>query len=139
MKRETLYASLAGCAAFFLIAYGSYWYFSPAERIADSAPTAESAAGKDVGAIPAAGNEPVPFPEKPAAPDNASPAGPLRPTPTAYGAIVDTGRSPVEMNAQEDEEGGNRYSNRKKSAQARPGRKAGPNEKRRTRSLSEDD
>jgi hypothetical protein len=43
------------------------------------------------------------------------------------------------MNARDDEEGGNRYSNRKKSTQAKPGRKAGPNERRRTRSLAEED
>jgi hypothetical protein len=35
MKRETLYASLAGFASFFPIAYGSYLYFSPAERTVD--------------------------------------------------------------------------------------------------------
>jgi hypothetical protein len=141
MKKETLYASLAGCASFFLIAYGSYRYFSPAERIVDSTTENVSVPAGPVVEIPAAVKEPPPLPGKPSAADNASPAAarPLPSTPTAYGAASVAGPATVELNARDDEEGGNRYSNRKKSAQARTGRKAGPNERRRTRSLAEED
>lgn len=140
MKRETLYASLAGCASFFLIAYGSYLYFSPSDRTGNtSTENATVPAGPAV-EIPASSKAPAPQPVKPSGTDNAAPAAApaLPPTPTAYGAASVAGPPPVEMKAQDDEDRVNVYSSRKKSARVRQDRKADPNERRNRRRAEED-
>jgi len=96
MNRETLYALLAGCASFILIAYGSYWYFSPAKPTGNPVMENGSSPAKAAGAISADKKEPTPIVVQPAAPDNASPlaAAPSRsapPTPTAYGSAIGAG------------------------------------------------
>jgi len=140
MNRETLYASMAGCASFFLIAYGSYLYFSPSDRIGN--PSTENAtvpAGPAV-EIPASGKAPAPQTVKPSGNDNAAHAAApaLPPTPTAYGAASVAGPPPVEMSAQDDEDRVNIYSSRKKSARVGRDRKADPNERRNRRRAEED-
>jgi len=140
MKRETIYASLVGCASFCLIAYGSYWYFSPAERTGNSTMEGGSASGKAVGAIPAAGNEPAPLTEKSSAPDNATPAAaePLRTTPAAPASNV-AGRSTVETEPLEDVETRQKFGVRGKAAQRRNEGKGVQREGRRKRGPAEDD
>lgn len=95
MKKETLYALVAGIAGFIVIAFGSYWYFSPA------------APAKSASAIPAETKGAAPTPVQPAAPGSAFPAPvpsgaapPLpaptaTPTPTAYGASLSAGSQTV--------------------------------------------
>ncbi len=142
MKRETLYASVAGCASFFMIAYGSYLYFSPSDRTGN--PLTENApvnAGPAV-EIPASSKAPAPLPVKPSGADNAAPAAarPLPATPTAYGAASVAVPAPAQMNAQDDEESGSVYSRRKKQAQVGQDRKADPNARRmRRRAEAEED
>jgi hypothetical protein len=140
MKRETLFASLVGCASFFLIAYGSYLYFSPSDRIGN--PSMENApvpAGPAV-EIPASSKAPALQPVKPSGNDNAAHAAApaLPPAPTAYGAASVAGPPPVEMNARDDEDRVNIYSSRKKSARVRQERKADPNARRNRRRAEED-
>lgn len=112
MNRETIYASLAGCVGFIVIAFASYWYFSPAVP------------AKSASAIPADTKGPAPVPVQPAPPGDAFPApaptavAPTRPappaasaapTPTAYGASLNTGpqaahSSPTVQSPQDDGE-----------------------------------
>ncbi|HEY7586884.1 MAG TPA: hypothetical protein VH866_10290 [Candidatus Deferrimicrobiaceae bacterium] len=140
MKRETLYASLAGCASFFLIAYGSYLYFSPSDRTGNPSPENAPVPAGTVVEIPASSKLPAPQPEKPSGTDNAAPvaAPALPPTPTAYGAASVAGPPPVEMKAQDDEDRVNVYSSKKKSARMRQDRKADPNARRNRRRAEED-
>jgi hypothetical protein len=140
MKRETIYASLVGCAFFFLIAYVSYWYFSPAERTGNSTMEGEPASRKAVGAIPAAGKEPAPFTEKSSSPDNATPAAaePLGTTPAAPASNA-AGRSTVETDTLENEGTRQKFGVRGKAAQMRNEGKGVQREGRRKRGPAEDD
>ncbi len=140
MKRETIYASLVGCAFFCLIAYGSYWYFSPAERTGDSTMEGGPASRKAVGAIPAAGNEPAPLTEKSSAPDNATPAvaEALRTTPAAPASNA-ADRSTVETDTLENEGTIQKFGVRRKAVQMRNEGKAVQREGMRRRGLAEDD
>lgn len=140
MKRETIYASLVGCAFFCLIAYGSYWYFSPAERTGDSTMEGGPASRKAVGAIPAAGNEPAPLTEKSSAPDNATPAvaEALRTTPAAPASNA-SDRSTVETDTLENEGTIQKFGVRRKAVQMRNEGKAVQREGMRRRGLAEDD
>ncbi len=144
MNRETLYASLAGCAAFVLIAYGSYWYFSPAKPTDNPVTENRSYPAKAVGAIPTDKEESIPIVVRPAASDNAFPliGAPSRsapPTPTAYGSAIDAGPQKATPSLQNDEEG-----QRTLRARSRPTRtvqdgKLSRAERRRMRSSSEED
>jgi hypothetical protein len=94
MKRETIYAVLAGCVFFCLVFYASFRYFSPPERPIGAAKEGGSAPIKAVDAIPAdvrvPASLPPPDPGKNSAPVSAPPvaAKPLRSTPTAYGVAA---------------------------------------------------
>jgi len=140
MKRETIYASLVGCAFFCLIAYGSYWYFSPAEQTGNSTMEEGPASRKAVGAIPTAGNEPAPLMEKSSAPDNATPATAevLRTTPAAPDSNA-AGRSTVETDTLENEGTRQKFGLRGKAAQRRNEEKGVQREGRRKRAPAEDD
>jgi hypothetical protein len=93
MKKETIYALVAGCAFFCLIFLGTFWYFSRSERAVTAAGETASAPSPAAEAIPAASPMPVVVPEKSAAPAGAPPAAtePRPPTPTAYGEAVGAG------------------------------------------------
>lgn len=146
MNRETLYASLAGCVSFVLIAYGSYWYFSPARPAANPVTESGSSPAKAVVAIPAETKEPPPIVIRPSAPDNASPLPvvPSRsapPTPTAYGSAVDAGPRKAAPSLQNDGEGERtlRAMPRPRPTQTVQDRKVTRAERKRTRSRPEDD
>lgn len=144
MKRETLYASLAGIASFCLIAYGSFWYFSRAERTVD--PAVEERVAPEAVAV-----------ELPAAPVNASPAAaePRWPAPAADGVNAQTGApqapppsnvalpSAVGTNATEDDEqedeGRPRFRERRHTPPPRGGWYKYNREQRRQRQLAEED
>jgi hypothetical protein len=146
MNRETLYASLAGSVSFILIAYGSYWYFSPAKPTANPVSESGSSPAKAVVAIPAETTVSTPIVVQPAAPDNASPppAAPSRsapPTPTAYGSATGADPQKTAPTVQEEEERLRSMSmpaRRKPSQTVNDGR-VPYEERRRRRSLQEDD
>lgn len=144
MNRETLYASLAGCASFVLIAYGSYWYFSPAKPTGNPVTENGSAPVKAVDAIPVDTKEPTPIVVQPAALDNASPlpAEPSRsspPTPTAYGSAFGAGPQNAVPSMQDDEEGQQTLRARRSLPQMGSDRGETRKERRRRRSMPEDD
>jgi hypothetical protein len=124
MNRETIYASLAGCAGFLVVAFGSYWYFSPTEPPGMTKVPGKDVPAKSASAIPAGINGPASVPVQPAATGNAFPApAPISvaptpgvaptpsaaPTPTAYGSSMGTGPqtshpSPAAQSPEDDEE-----------------------------------
>lgn len=144
MHRETLYASLAGCVSFVLIAYGSYWYFSPAKPTANPVTESGSSPAKAVIAIPAETVISTPVVVQPAAPDNASPlpAVPSRsvpPTPTAYGSAVGAGPQKAAPSLQDDGEGERTLRARPRPTQPMQNRYMTRAERKRMRSRPEDD
>jgi len=158
MNRETLYASLAGCAGFIVVALGSYWYFSPPKPVGDAKMPVKSVPANSASVIPAATNGPAPVPVQPVAPGNAFPAtvpsgvAPSRPappapsvapTPTAYGASMDAGQkadhpSPAATSLSNDEERYRSYRARTPSSQAKQNR-ISPRAERQRRRASDDD
>lgn len=98
MKRETIYALMAGCAFFFVVFYAAFRYFTPPERPVDSSATAGSVPGKTADAIPVVAKELAPVPDdadkssSPVGSPSVAPATPA-PTPTAYGVAVQAGHS----------------------------------------------
>ena len=144
MNRETLYASLAGCASFVLIAYGSYWYFSPAKPAGNPVTEGGSSPAKSVVAIPAEPMGPPPIVVRQAAPDNVTPlpAVPSRsapPTPTAYGSATGAGAQKASSTVQDDEEGERTLRSRPRPTSAGQYRKVPLAERRRMRSRPDDD
>src|SRR5512134_4005907 len=144
MNRETLYASLAGCVSFILIAYGSYWYFSPARPVDNPLPESGSSPAKAVVAIPADTMVTAPVVKQPAAPDNASPLPAVTspsapPTPTAYGTAVGAGPQKAAPAVGDDEEGERTLRTRPRPSRSMEERKVIRAERRRARSRPDDD
>lgn len=147
MDKETLYALLAGCALFLLVFYASFRYFSPPGPAAGTAAgSGSSPSARTPGSIPADAGGPTPFVVRPAAPDNASPvsASPARivpPAPTSYGAAIEGGVRKDVPALQDDEEGPRttRMRDGGKPVRAEQDRKVTARERRRLRSLPEDD
>lgn len=124
MNMETLYATLAGSVSFVLIAYGSFWYFSPAKPPGSPVTEGGSAPAKAVVAIPTDTIEPAPVVVRPAATDNgsplpASPTSPAPPTPTAYGSAIGAGSEKIAPSLQEDDPGLRRRRARPKRMRSR--------------------
>lgn len=93
MRKEAIYASLAGLVLFCLIFFASFWYFSPPGRPVNAGRETRFPEMRTVDVLPAASSGPVIVPEQPAAPAGAPlQAAPLRfPTPTAHGEAAGTG------------------------------------------------
>ena len=141
---ETLYASLAGSVSFVLIAYGSYWYFSPPKPAGNPVTESGSSPSRAVGAIPADTMAPAPVVVQPAAQDNASPlpSVPSRsapPTPTAYGSVIGADPRNTAPTVQDDEDGQRKFRARSSSTQRAGYKKPTREERRRMRSRPEDD
>src|SRR5512134_963524 len=144
MNRETLYASLTGCVSFVLMAYGSYWYFSPARPVTDPLPESGSSLAKAVVTIPDDTMVTAPVVNPPAAPDNASPlpAVPSRsapPTPTAYGSAIGAGPQKAAPAVGDDEEGERTLRTRPPPSRSVEDRKVTYAERKRARSRPDDD
>jgi hypothetical protein len=103
-----------------------------------------SSPAKAAGAIPADTKEPTPIVVRPAASDNAFPlpAAPSRsapPTPTAYGSAIGAVPQTAAPSLQDDEEGEPRLRARPRPTQTVNDRRIPREERRRRRSLPEDD